>query len=134
MIYCDYCKNSLVEIDHKCINCGCPQIFEPADEKRWNKDKGYFEPRKPSVSLDKSKRVSKSSDEWESADTLVHCSQCNLLMYLGERECPHCSYVYTTAEIIQLQNRHRSQSNYGVVYGALTTIILLLLFLYILAR
>jgi len=132
MAVCRFCKDrNFEEIDNKCISCGCPLYFEPGDKSRWNEKKGYFEPRKPSVMVGKVKFKDGIDLNCESVDTLVHCSNCRLLMYLGERECPHCNYVYTTNEVRQLQYNHDEQYKSGVVHGVIFFIILLVAFLYL---
>ena len=45
------------------------------------------------------------------------CFNCNLLMYLGERECPHCKTVHSTADINRQQKLHLKSREKGMMWG-----------------
>ena len=113
---CRACKSKLEKGLTKCSVCLCPINLFFWEVKHWDTAKRRMMPRVPSITGD------------PSGIPAAKCPSCNLIMYVGDIECPHCEYELTANEMEVQKEYSRKQMLKGYKLGGIFTIAFIVLF------
>jgi len=119
MIKCRTCQ-TLIEKDLiRCPGCGCPKKFVGIEVEDSSVPIERSPPEMPTIM---------GSGEFVKS---AMCPCCDLIMYIKDTECPHCSHLLTSAERKSQQLYSRGQRLKGYKFGAIFTIGFILLFTFV---